>query len=392
MTTTTLLISLKNQSLVQWIESDPLTLNAPNIYNRLKITTADSLDRGVTINTDGLLTFTNCIFDCAGEFFYSNGYGAKVKAINCLFIGRKPTISGRTRGQILLEDFKHFELQNCYLVNVGGVKLQTYVGNGVDETIKITKNKVLNIDGRDWLDQALGAGYQRQFVQLNEVIDVPGVELGWNHIENKFKQSLVEDVFNIGQSSGTDASPIRIHNNLIDGAYPLNETVTNFAGSAIMCDRAHATNPTHNVLIEDNHVIRTVNCGIGIAGGNRNTIQNNVIISRCVGITGEGTEEETEYNLYGQGNNGIARYNDLNAPPEIYYDNTVVGNTAGFVNRTSTPVRQDIYGGGNSDGISGNIKIAPENDVSVITKPLEDAQIVAFYAKVTTEGLIIGKY
>src|SRR5690606_5838984 len=96
-----------------------------------------------------------------------------------------------------------------------------YIGDGYkgdsspDNTIRIRFNKAKNIDGRiheGW--------YRSQFVQLNFRGSLPHAEIAWNEVINEPNKSLVEDNINLSNSRGTADSPILIHNNYIQGAYP----------------------------------------------------------------------------------------------------------------------------------------------------------------------------
>ena len=65
-------------------------------------------------------------------------------------------------------------------------------------------------------DPLLGFEYA-QFVQFDKVRHVSGIEIGWNSVVDDPGQSRAEDVISMYKSSGTANSPIRIHDNYIDG-------------------------------------------------------------------------------------------------------------------------------------------------------------------------------
>ena len=60
-----------------------------------------------------------------------------------------------------------------------------------------------------------------QFLQIEKVQNVPGIEIGWNQVINEPGKSRVEDNISIYESSGTSGSPILIHDNYINGAYTI---------------------------------------------------------------------------------------------------------------------------------------------------------------------------
>jgi hypothetical protein len=251
------------------------------------------------------------------------------------------------------------------------------------KTAKILRNKAYNIDGRDWVG-ADPAGLHVQFVQFNKCVDMVATEIGWNQVINEYGQSLVEDNINIYQSNGTSGDRILIHDNYIDGAYPLDINTHTFSGGGIMCDADYADNVTRYVDITNNQVVRTTNYGISIAGGNNNRIMNNRVVS-----LNRNSDETAAF--WAGGNNGIQRYNHAGAPGGVYFGHTVTGNEVGWLNwETGTAIRQDFYGGGDGISLIDNTEIP--GGVGAITRTLENAEFTSWLAKVAGSGYIVGKY
>jgi hypothetical protein len=108
------------------------------------------------------------------------------------------------------------------------------------------------------------------------VRNLPGVEVAWNQVINEPGKSRVEDNVSIFSSGGTAASPFRIHNNYIQGAYGANAaTERSYTGGGIMLSDVD----TAYVHAYENQVIATTNYGIAISSGHDNAFYNNRIIS-----------------------------------------------------------------------------------------------------------------
>jgi parallel beta-helix repeat protein len=162
--------------------------------------------------------------------------------------------------------------------NTAGIYIDSYRGSSTaSETVRVRYNKAKNIDGRY---RNSGRGMV-QFCVLNNVRSVKNIEIAWNEVINKPNESAVEDNINMHLSSGTSDSPILIHDNYIQGAYPSNLT-SGFSGGGIMlADGANATASDASAFVRayGNHVVSTTNYGIAIAGGHDNLIYNNRVIS-----------------------------------------------------------------------------------------------------------------
>ena len=128
-------------------------------------------------------------------------------------------------------------LENNDLEGTSGIYLLNYRGDfTAAETVRVVATGA-EIDGRksdgrggflDFnkrvhrRDGSSESGFRIvQFLQMDKVQNVPGMEVAWNEVINEPGKSRVEDNVNIYKSSGTAASPLRIHDNYIQGAFTI---------------------------------------------------------------------------------------------------------------------------------------------------------------------------
>lgn len=193
--------------------------------------------------------------------------------------------------------------------------------------MEILRNRVKNIDGR----HSNGAGgFSRtgydaaQFVQLNGVRGLQSAEIAWNQIINKPGESRVEDNISVYLSNGVPHHPIRIHDNYIQGAYPINPTEDRYSGGGIMVgdgSAGSASEVSHHVTAYDNQVIDTTNYGVAIADGHDSSYHHNRVISD--GLLDDGTRVAAQ-------NVGIYVWNSSNGA--YFFSNSANSNEVGWLN------------------------------------------------------------
>src|SRR3989338_8821033 len=228
---------------------------------------------------------------------------AAIEIKNTQGYGLNPDVDMQVPGRFLYaESFKRIIIEHNYLENTRGIIIeQEKEPKAKKPIIQIRYNKVKNIDGRlsdgkgGWRKEDIekyddGEKYPNidvgslygQFVQLNGVKKIPKAVISWNEIINYAEESRVEDVISIHQSSGAGvgSKSIRIHDNYIYGAYPLNPEKDPYSGGGIMGGDNLGSG---FVLVRNNLVVGTTNYGIAIATGRDITVRNNKIISS--GIT-----------------------------------------------------------------------------------------------------------
>lgn len=263
--------------------------------------------------------------------------------------GLNPNVAGETTGRFVkAERFRHVAIENNHLSGTSGIYLFDYRGNrSANETIRVIANDALNVDGRrsnghgGYLDfnkrirvsdGLTEYGFDRvQFVQLNAVQSVPGIEIAWNHVINEPGNSRVEDNVSIYRSSGTANSPMAIHDNYIQGAYTIKPWQNDdadatwsydwdYSGGGIMLgdggDSAFA-------VAYNNQVISTTNYGIAIYGGHDMTIRNNRVISS--GLLSDSRPIAHQ-------NVGIYIWDADDSGPANFYDNNASDNEVGWIN------------------------------------------------------------
>lgn len=240
----------------------------------------------VTINTTEPVVIENSTLRGRGNLIQTAVAHTRVTVRNVHGTGLNPNVADRPQGRFFTgESFDSIVIQNNDLEQTAGIYLLTYAGSGkADVTVRIVANRAHNIDGR-LSDGAGGVRNQTdevQFVQLDQVQHVPHVEIAWNQVVNEPGASGVEDVINIYRSSGTPQSPIRIHDNYIDGAYPADPASADYSGGGIMLGDGNADGPeglSAYVVAFDNQVINTTNYGIAVAAGFACTMHHNRILS-----------------------------------------------------------------------------------------------------------------
>ncbi|WP_071530918.1 PA14 domain-containing protein, partial [Pontibacter sp. BAB1700] len=265
----------------------------------------DSEVAAVDVRTSEPVVIVNSNIRGAGYLIKSWGHAANITVRHTKGYGLTPTPwrdYKKPRRFLTVNNFKNIVVENCYLEGTAGIYVGTrYEGNGsTNETVKIRYNKAKNIDGR-----VHGGAEHSQFAQFNYRGNLPHAEIAWNEIINEPNKSLVEDNINLSNARGTSASPIRIHNNFIKGAYPIPATETKFSGGGIIADSWYqdgmgdpASVATAHVKVFDNQTVNVGNYNYAIAGGNNIEVYNNRGVNS--GLFDDGTRMNTHnVGLYG---------------------------------------------------------------------------------------------
>ncbi|MFD2245454.1 glycosyl hydrolase [Pontibacter ruber] len=243
----------------------------------------DSEVPAVEVRTSEPVVIVNSNIRGAGYLIKSWGYEANITVRHTNGYGLTPTSWNsymKSRRFLTVDVFKNVVVENCYMEGTAGISVaESYRGNGTtSETIKIRYNKAKNIDGR-----VQGGKDLVQFVQFNFKGAIRHVEVAWNQIINEPGNSAVEDNINIYNTRGTSDSPIKIHNNYIQGAFPVPATSSTYSGGGIITDGDGDINvcPAYVEAFE-NHLVGLGNYGVGIAGGNNIEIYENRVIVAAV--------------------------------------------------------------------------------------------------------------
>lgn len=264
----------------------------------------------VIIATTDPVTILNSTVQSRGELIATTVDHTNVTLDGVTGTALNPNVAGQAPGRFLDDyRFNNLVVQNCTLNGTSGIVLDTYIGSpSAGNTIKILNNTATNIDGRHSdgnggfvpydtrvrkSDGFTDYGYDIvQFLQIAHSHNVPGIEVAGNHVVNQPGLSRVEDTISIYQSGGTSSSPIRIHDNYIDGAYNVAPWQTNYSdalynyqfvytGGGIMLGDGGNSSSTVPAYVNayNNTVIDTTNYGLAITSGHDLQIYANKVSS-----------------------------------------------------------------------------------------------------------------
>jgi uncharacterized protein (TIGR03437 family) len=256
------------------------------------------------------------------------------------FVGTNPNIAGTAKG-FAFDVYQPVSLlvQFCDFESVRmGVYVDGYRGDySPNHTIKVLNNRFHNVDGR--LSDGNGGYIKAQpgpggsAVQLNHVLNVPGMEVGWNQVVEEPNQSRVEDTVSLFLSSGTASTPIQVHDNYIRGSYAANAAnadglnltsqVINTDGDFTTTDPSQATG---FIKIHDNQAVSIGFNGIGISNGHDIEVYSNRVVSN--GQAADGTNITRPYG------SGVIHHNYYQNPPGVFGNNSAHDNLSGYRRRT----------------------------------------------------------
>jgi hypothetical protein len=253
----------------------------------------------VTIATTQPVTIANSRIVATGYKVKNSVYNTNVTVRNSYFYGMNPNVAGQpTEFAIWLENPQNLIVENNHFKSTPGINIH-HMFAPRSGTVKVRYNTVEDIDAR--LSNGSG-GYQdgrhalRQFFQSNHLQNVPGVEVAWNQIINTPGESAVEDNINLYLSRGTPTSPINIHDNYIDGAWPtMSASATSYSdpggytGSGILCADGNAgadplgEEPAY-ARCHHNQVLDSLNQGIFTVTGHHIELDHNRVVGDHDGV------------------------------------------------------------------------------------------------------------
>ena len=315
--------------------TQPLVIRRGGIYTG----TYRSLDSSVpciSIETTEPVTLRGCVLTGAGDLIRATAGEATLTVIGCRGVGL-PQSADQTRAGRFLEvnAARSVLVEHNYLEQTSGILIYQWSGDGsARQTLTVRYNSAKNIDGR-YRD---GGSTKVSFVQLNGVPNLPNVEIAWNQVINEPNQSLVEDNVNIFNSGGTRTSPLRLHDNYIQGAYPYPATSPTYTGSGITMDGdgEAALSTTAYVEAYRNQVVSTCNAAMNIAAGHNNHFHDNRLVTS--GYLPNGEKLVANFAA-------AAVWNYYKRPATVFYSNRLTNNVVGFVHWGGTspyPNRQDL--------------------------------------------------
>lgn len=343
----------------------------------------------VLIQTDDPVTITNSTVTGKGTLIlvYGGAKGGNVTVTNVTGIGLDPGVAGLGRGKFIdAQVMSQLTVKNC---TMKGTSFGVYVVASNASSITVANNMASNLDDR--ISDGKG-GYLLNkrvlghFIMFNQVVAAKGADIGWNQIINTPGQASIEDVISMFESHGGDSTtPIRIHDNYLEGAFATGLT-TGYTGGGIQMDGGanDAAHANGYILITENYIIRTANFGVSIAAGHDISALNNRVVS-C-GQDGKGNWLNFMGVAFGMWN----YYNTTQ-----YYKNLISGNTGGLITLDKgKPVNSDFYTQSVSatlhNVISGNPLEHPCWVNGVLSQSPEAVELPAWEARVASANLILG--
>lgn len=246
----------------------------------------------VMIATSDPVVIENSVIRSWGNLIETSADAATVTVRDTFGYGITPYLADRHAGRFLdAEGYASVTVENNYLQGTSGILIADYVGDHTaGQTVKVIGNVVRNIDGRirdgsGGFTNDMNPDDYAQFVQLANSIELRNAEIAWNEVVNIPWESQVEDIISIYATTATPDSPLRIHDNYIQGGYSADPGAdAEFSGGGIML----SDNGSAWIRAYDNQVLETTNYGIAITSGHDNLFYDNRIISS--GLLPDGTQ------------------------------------------------------------------------------------------------------
>ena len=295
----------------------------------------------VRVNTAEPVTLLGCTLAGPGHLIVA-GQGANLTVRNCRGFGLEPTRPGPGRGHFL-DAFRPARLQveHNYLAHTTGIIVNRWDPNAPADAahaLSIRFNQGLDCDGRQRGNQ-LADAERHSFVQLNSVVARPYTDISFNQFLNEPELSAVEDNINLYNASGTPASPLRVHDNYVQGAYPLPATAARFTGSGLTTDGDGSALAPAFIEADHNQFVSTCNAAMNIAAGHDIRYHDNRLVTSAV--LADGRRLNATYAA-------TAIFNYYQLPGALFGRNQVTGNVIGYVKwgyQVPYPDRHDLSTG-----------------------------------------------
>ena len=304
------------------------------------------------------------------------GEGADLTVRNCRGQGLPPTAAKQAPGRFLdVYRPQRLVVEHNFFAQTSGMVIDRW--HGTTGTLLVRYNQARNVDGR-WRGNA--GGTPCSFLILNTVTHLPGVEIAFNEVLNAPDKSLVEDNINLYNSSGTAASPLRVHDNFVRGAYPYPASASQFTGTGMTTDGDAKTLVEASGFIEANHnqFVSTGNAGMNIAAGHDIFYHDNRIVTS--GLLPGGAHFNATHA-------GLGIFNFYKQPATVFFHNRAERNAIGYVRRGGSspyPDRQDLSAD-NCPTCSGTVHLP-----NPITPATEAAEWALWQQKLRQRGVTVG--
>jgi hypothetical protein len=268
--------------------SPPITITQGGVYSGNWEST-DPAVPAVRVLTTQPVTLINSRIRAAGHGIWALAGGADVTVKFSYGWGLNPNVAGMAKNCFLdIGNFKAVRMENNRIEAFAcGLRALNYepdlMANASGQVVMVRFNQFRNIDGRlsngqgGWQDSSSNYGH---IVQLNEVPRAVA-RIEWNEAINLPGQSQIEDGISTYQSGGTEAEPIVIANNYVQGGYHGNPTVPfDYSGVMINLGDCPTPRPTcAHVHAYRNVVVSFSNGGMSIVGGHHMRLYDNRAVS-----------------------------------------------------------------------------------------------------------------
>jgi hypothetical protein len=375
---------------VNW--SGPIVITEAGTYSGNWQST-DSKTPAVTVATTAPVVIENSHISSAAGLIKTSVAGADLTVRNTVGLAANPAVKGQSNGVFLdASSPSRLDVENNYVENAGGgVLVHGYSGNrDGQQTIVIRANRARNLNGllSDGNGGYLpGVGSNRSvsnFIQLDKVQAVPGVDVGWNEVINYPGRSLVADNIAVKSSSGTPNQPLEIHDTYIQGAYPYTAAQANYDGGGIKTEGSPDDNPQQAPAfnsIHDNQVVGTVSYGIAFTAGHDNIAANNRVISS--GMLADGTKLAAQHVGMANGDVDGAANGNL-------YNNTMHDNLIGWACWDSSCARSGYRKDQSFPASPGDYSTNSVLAAQPITPEIEDYEYQIWLNKTASAGIAVG--
>jgi hypothetical protein len=359
----------------------------------------ESLDPGmpaVVIKTDEPVTIEDSNIRGKGVLIQVPWDHGKLTVRGSRAEGLNPNVPGRTQGRFIqVNNNDSLVVEHNEVVGTLGIQFNSYQGNrDGQQTIKVRYNRFLNImgqasDGQGGYRSGNTRGPDWDFasaVQLDNVKDVPGIEVAWNEVINEPRKSRVEDVISFCDSGGAPQSRAEVHDNYIQGGYAYNPAEPTFFGAGINAGDCGDGTLFGYVRAHDNQVVGFAGGGIGINAGHDTEVFGNRVVS--AGRLADGTTYPAI---------GLAVWDYYQQGKALFYGNRSHDNVVGVVRHVGAEAYRcdgwwpeeakvtddpDVWCKG---GWFGNVSLPDP-----VTLDTERAEFTRWQAKLRSSGVILG--
>lgn len=227
--------------------------------------------------------------------------GARWELEDCSLYGPYTHLAtGQFAGAVAPTDFFAAHVRHCNFWHARGVQsTKIRPSEGAGDGLFVEFNSYYCLDGRirntgtatGWgMGHVLGVDrVWTQAVQLSgmTVRGPINFRVAWNRTKQIYGDSQVEDTVNTYGASATASNRAYIEDNLIDSAYPVGPDIPYSGGGLLVADEGG-----EYWTIRRNTILETINYGAAVAGGNFNTIEDNIILGTGLSPLGEILDRE----------------------------------------------------------------------------------------------------